>query len=60
MTDSAIVRPMQHITFHEVDASRWDDLERLFESSRWTKILLVHGLESRGKNREGSSTGKRR
>ena len=54
MADIDIVRAMQPIAFHEVDASRWDDLERLFESLRWTEILLVHGLESRGKKREGS------
>ena len=32
MADITIVRPMPQIAFHEVDASRWDDLERLFES----------------------------
>jgi hypothetical protein len=54
MADIATVRHMQHIAFHEVDASRWDDLERLFESRGGPKSCWCHGLESRGKNREGS------
>ena len=59
MADSAIVRPMQHITFHEVDASRWDDLERLFESRGgpkycWCMVWRAGAKTAKGPERKAA------
>ena len=57
MADTAIVRNMQPITFHEVDASRWDDLERLFESrggpkSCWCMVWRAGAKTAKGSRQE--------
>ncbi|MEA2808899.1 MAG: hypothetical protein QOJ17_3040 [Rhodospirillaceae bacterium] len=59
MADTAIVRHMQHITFHEVDASRWDDLERLFESrggpkSCWCMVWRAGAKTAKGPDRKAA------
>src|SRR5260370_12245431 len=59
MADSAIVRHMQPIAFHEVDASRWDDLERLFESrggpkSCWCMVWRAGAKTAKGPDRKAA------
>src|SRR5258708_31365598 len=50
---------MQNITFHEVDASRWDDLERLFESrggpkSCWCMVWRAGAKTAKGPDRKAA------
>ena len=59
MADVAIVGHMQNITFHEVDASRWDDLERLFESrggpkSCWCMVWRAGAKTAKGPDRKAA------
>jgi hypothetical protein len=59
MADTAIVRPMQPITFHEVDASRWADLERLFESRGgpkfcWCMVWRAGAKTAKGPERKAA------
>jgi hypothetical protein len=59
MADTTIVRHMQHIAFHEVDASRWDDLERLFESrggpkSCWCMVWRAGAKTAKGPDRKAA------
>jgi len=59
MADTAIVRPMQPITFHEVDASRWDDFERLFENrggpkSCWCMVWRAGAKTAKGPDRKAA------
>ena len=59
MADVAIVGHMQNITFHEVDASRWDDLERLFESrggpkSCWCMVWRDGAKTAKGPDRKAA------
>jgi hypothetical protein len=59
MADIPIVRPMQPIAFHEVDASRWDDLERLFESrggpkSCWCMVWRAGAKTAKGPDRKAA------
>jgi GNAT superfamily N-acetyltransferase len=50
---------MQNMTFHEVDASRWDDLERLFESrggpkSCWCMVWRAGAKTAKGPDRKAA------
>jgi GNAT superfamily N-acetyltransferase len=59
MADIPIVRPMQPIAFHEVDASRWDDLERLFESRGgpkycWCMVWRAGAKSAKGPERKAA------
>jgi GNAT superfamily N-acetyltransferase len=59
MAETAIVGHMQPITFHEVDASRWDDLERLFESrggpkSCWCMVWRAGAKTAKGPDRKAA------
>lgn len=59
MADVAIVDSMQKITFHEVDASGWDDLERLFESrggpkSCWCMVWRAGPKTAKGPDRKAA------
>jgi GNAT superfamily N-acetyltransferase len=57
--DIAIVRRMHNISFHEVDASRWDDLERLFESRGgpkfcWCMVWRAGAKTAKGPDRKAA------
>jgi GNAT superfamily N-acetyltransferase len=59
MADTAIVRRMQPITFHEVDASRWDDFERLFERRGgpkfcWCMVWRAGAKAAKGPDRKAA------
>jgi GNAT superfamily N-acetyltransferase len=59
MADVVIVGHMQNITFHDVDASRWDDLERLFESrggpkSCWCMVWRAGAKSAKGPDRKAA------
>ena len=50
---------MHNITFHDVDASRWDDLERLFESrggpkSCWCMVWRAGAKTAKGPDRKAA------
>src|SRR5438105_1505355 len=54
-----IVAPMPTLEFHEVDASRWDDFERLFEGrggpkSCWCMIWRTGAKSTKGPDRKAA------
>jgi GNAT superfamily N-acetyltransferase len=57
MSKFVILTPMQNLEFHEVDASRWDDFEHLFESrggpkSCWCMVWRSGAKTSKGPDRK--------